>query len=77
MYEVIAATRDVIGRAGNYEECVSLWETHRDENGYGARDCPYAHIVELETRVTLAKISYNGRLWSPDGKTELQPPYKH
>ncbi len=75
MYEVVAENRDILGRAGSFEDCVAMWEKYRDENGYGARDCPYARIVDIETRVTVARISYNGRLWSPDGKSGIQPPY--
>jgi hypothetical protein len=40
----------------------------RDASGKGASECLPITVVDLDTGKTIARISYNGRIWSMDGQ---------
>lgn len=53
-------SRDV----ASLEEASAAWCWYRDINGFGARDMPEVYVQDGDRKV--ARISYNGRSWSPD-----------
>jgi len=44
-----------------------LWERYRDRYGFGASVASGWPVIDSITRRTVARVSYNGRLWNPDG----------
>jgi hypothetical protein len=52
---------------GSLAEAVELWRGIRDENNLGASAMPSVTVVDTDTGATVARISYNGRLWDSQG----------
>jgi hypothetical protein len=52
----------------------AMFEQYRDRNGLGASDLkPQCGSIFAHDGTLVARVSYNGRVWSPDG-TLLQEP---
>jgi hypothetical protein len=51
------------------DQAVAAWERYRDNNGLGASDLKRG-CGEIKTfsGVLVARVSYNGRVWNPEGK---------
>lgn len=45
------------------EEASKLWQEYRDREGLGSRGSPHVTVVNAATGETVARISYNGRIW--------------
>lgn len=56
-------------------EAVELWEKYRDGHNLGASESPAVTVVQIQSGETIARISYNGRLWRLDGsEIDLRKP---
>lgn len=53
---------------GSLLEASQAWERLRDEQGLGASESPKVSVIDLNTGKTVARISYNGRVWGLDEK---------
>lgn len=54
------------------KEASDAWCRLRDERNLGASESPASiTVVDTATGKTVARISYNGRAWAPDG-TEIE-----
>jgi hypothetical protein len=47
------------------------WDALRDAGDYSSSDSPIVMVVDVDTGEDVAKISYNGRVWAPNGQ-EIQ-----
>jgi hypothetical protein len=61
------ARRKVIPVA-SLEEASACFAAHRDSEGFGASDMLLGCGDVREGGLLVGRISYNGRIWSPDGK---------
>jgi hypothetical protein len=43
------------------------WDALRDAKGYSSSACPVVMVVDVDSGEDVAKISYNGRVWAPNG----------
>jgi hypothetical protein len=50
------------------QDASQKWCAVRDASGKGASECLPITVVDLDTGKTIARISYNGRIWSMDGQ---------
>lgn len=66
--DVYRGVREVAG-VHSLRDAVRVWTRLRDENGLGASDMARAtgQVVDCEGTY-VARVSYNGRLWEPDGE---------
>ena len=48
-------------------EASQRWAVHRDACGIFASEMPRVVVINAETRQLVARISYNGRVWTPGG----------
>jgi hypothetical protein len=61
-----------IGRSRNVravaslKEASDLWCAKRDASMVGASRMPEVTVVDTTTGTTVARVSYNGRVWSPE-----------
>lgn len=54
-------------------EASRLWCIWRDRQNLGASDSPLVTVIDTETGATVARISYNGRVWHPESGKEIVP----
>ena len=52
-------------------EASDVWCRYRDAHGLGASEAPRVTVVDYATSETVARISYNGRLWHPTTGAEI------
>lgn len=53
-------------------EASEAWLRFRSEANLGASESPVVWVVDLDTGARVARLSYNGRVWTPDGATEIR-----
>ena len=61
--------RTILGTVNTIAEASMLWRKYRNDNNLGASNSKATYIYNKGKRI--AHISYNGRVWSPDGKTPI------
>lgn len=49
-------------------EASDIWCRLRDARNLGASESPLVTVINADSGETVARISYNGRIWAPDGK---------
>jgi hypothetical protein len=75
----INASRDVTA-VKDWAEASAIWAKMREEGGFGMSNMPNVTIIDLNTGMQVAYVSYNGRVWpgvqwSPDAKPLYYPGY--
>jgi hypothetical protein len=65
----------------DWAEASAIWAKMREEGGFGMSNMPNVTIIDLNTGMQVAYVSYNGRVWpgvqwSPDAKPLYYPGYE-
>lgn len=63
---------DWIRGCRSLEEAQRGYVAMREASGYGASQFGFGHVFD-EAGQLIAHISYNGRLWAPEGRAGLSP----
>jgi hypothetical protein len=53
----------------------AMFQQYRDRNGIGASDMmPHCGSIFADDGTMVANVSYNGRVWNPEGRLLQEPP---